>query len=57
MLNTDNLNIEELNMEDLELADMELEEIQRLAEHLLSKRKYSLIRQIFNHLKIGRAHV
>ena len=50
MLNTDNLNIEELNMEDLELADMELEEIQRLAEHLLSKRKYSLIRQIFNHL-------
>ncbi|MCI9647336.1 MAG: magnesium transporter [Lachnospiraceae bacterium] len=29
---------------------MELEEIQRLAEHLLSKRKYSLIRQIFNHL-------
>lgn len=50
MLNTDNLNIEEMNMEDLELADMELEEIQRLAEHLLSKRKYSLIRQIFNHL-------
>ena len=50
MLNTDNLNIEELNMEDLELADMELEEIQCLAEHLLSKRKYSLIRQIFNHL-------
>lgn len=50
MLNTDNLNIEELNMEDMELADMELEEIQRLAEHLLSKRKYSLIRQIFNHL-------
>ncbi|MCI9004980.1 MAG: magnesium transporter [Lachnospiraceae bacterium] len=29
---------------------MEPEEIQRLAEHLLSKRKYSLIRQIFNHL-------
>ncbi len=50
MINTDNLNIEDLNMEDLDLIDMEPEEIQRLAEHLLSKRKYSLIRQIFNHL-------
>ncbi len=50
MINTDNLNIEDLNMEDLDLTDMEPEEIQRLAEHLLSKRKYSLIRQIFNHL-------
>lgn len=45
MIDTDTLNIDTLDF-----TDMELEEIQHLAEQLLTERKYSLIRQILNSL-------
>lgn len=45
MGNTDNINIE-----NLDFVDMEIEEIQHLAEELLSERKYSLLRQMLSNL-------
>lgn len=39
-------NLNNLNLEEMDFVDMELEEIQELAESLLSERKYSMLRQM-----------
>ena len=39
-----------INLEELDFVDMEMEEIQELAEGMLSERKYSLLRQMLNNL-------
>ena len=39
-------NLNNINLEEMDFVDMELEEIQELAESLLSERKYSMLRQM-----------
>ncbi len=41
---------DDIKVEELDFVDINLEEIQELAEGLLSERKYSLLRQILNNL-------
>lgn len=43
-------NFDNINLEELDFVDMELEEIQKLAEGMLSQRKYSLLRQMLGNL-------
>ncbi len=43
-------NLNNLNLEEMDFVDMELEEIQELAESLLSERKYSMLRQMLANL-------
>lgn len=42
--------IDNINLEELDFVDMELEEIQELAEGMLSERKYSMLRQMLGNL-------
>ena len=39
-------NFDNINLNEIDFVDMEIEEIQELAEGLLSERKYSLLRQM-----------
>lgn len=43
-------NLNNINLEEMDFVDMELEEIQELAENLLSERKYSMLRQMLGNL-------
>lgn len=43
-------NLNNINLEEMDFVDMELEEIQELAESLLSERKYSMLRQMLGNL-------
>jgi Mg2+ transporter (mgtE) len=43
-------NLNSINLEEMDFVDMELEEIQELAESLLSERKYSMLRQMLGNL-------
>lgn len=43
-------NFDNINLEELDFVDMELEEIQELAEGMLSERKYSMLRQMLGNL-------
>lgn len=43
-------NLNNINLEELDFVDMELEDIQKLAEGLLSERKYSMLRQMLGNL-------
>ena len=43
-------NLNSINLEEMDFVDMELEEIQKLAEGLLSERKYSMLRQMLGNL-------
>lgn len=43
-------NLDNINLEELDFVDMELEDIQELAEGLLSERKYSMLRQMLANL-------
>lgn len=43
-------NFDNINLEELDFVDMELEEIQELAEEMLSERKYSMLRQMLGNL-------
>lgn len=43
-------NFDNINLEELDFVDMDLEEIQELAEGMLSQRKYSILRQMLGNL-------
>lgn len=43
-------NFDNINLEELDFVDMDLEEIQELAEGMLSQRKYSMLRQMLGNL-------
>ena len=43
-------NFDNINLEEMDFVDMELEEIQELAEGMLSERKYSMLRQMLGNL-------
>ena len=43
-------NFDNINLNEIDFVDMEIEEIQELAEGLLSERKYSLLRQMLSNL-------